>query len=221
MKKQQSGFTLIEIAIVMVIIGLLLGGVLKGQEMMTNAKIKRGVNDYNGMSAAVFSYLDRYSALPGDDPNANGRWGSVAPTNGTLGDGLIAGVCTSVTTTDETAAVIENLRQSGSISGTGYPKQTTSFIGIVSLMAWGLGYFGQPHILVRFMSIRHEDEMHRAKTIGMTWMILSVLGSLAVGFFGFAYVLAEGVNLQDSEKIFRSEERRVGKECRSRWSPDH
>lgn len=77
-----------------------------------------------------------------------------------------------------------------------------SLIGIVSLMAWGLGYFGQPHILVRFMSIRHEDELHRAKTIGMTWMILSVIGSLAVGFFGFAYVLAEGIDLQDSEKIF-------------------
>ena len=78
----------------------------------------------------------------------------------------------------------------------------TSFIGILSLMAWGLGYFGQPHILVRFMSIRHEDEMNRAKTIGMTWMILSVIGSLAVGFFGFAYVISEGVDLQDSEKIF-------------------
>jgi len=77
-----------------------------------------------------------------------------------------------------------------------------SLIGIISLMAWGLGYFGQPHILVRFMSIRHEDEMHRAKTIGMSWMILSVIGSLAVGFFGFAYVAAEGIDLQDSEKIF-------------------
>ena len=79
---------------------------------------------------------------------------------------------------------------------------SASIIGILSLMAWGLGYFGQPHILVRFMSIRHEDEMHRAKLVGMTWMILSVVGSLAVGFFGFAYVLAEGVNLNDSEKIF-------------------
>jgi sodium/proline symporter len=52
------------------------------------------------------------------------------------------------------------------------------------------------------MSIRHEDEMTRAKTIGMSWMILSILGSLAVGFFGFAYVVSEGVDLSDSEKIF-------------------
>ncbi len=78
----------------------------------------------------------------------------------------------------------------------------SSFIGIISLMAWGLGYFGQPHILVRFMSIRDEREMHRAKQIGMSWMILSIIGSLAVGFFGFAYVAANGIDLQDSEKIF-------------------
>ncbi|MDY0121444.1 MAG: sodium/proline symporter PutP [Sulfurimonas sp.] len=79
---------------------------------------------------------------------------------------------------------------------------SSSLIGAISLMAWGLGYFGQPHILVRFMSIRDEDEMERAKAIGMTWMGLSIIGSLAVGFFGFAYVIAHGVDLQDSEKIF-------------------
>jgi len=78
----------------------------------------------------------------------------------------------------------------------------SSLIGIISLLAWGLGYFGQPHILVRFMSIRDEDEMHRAKAIGMTWMGLSIIGSLAVGFFGFVYVMANGVDLNDSEKIF-------------------
>ena len=77
-----------------------------------------------------------------------------------------------------------------------------SIVSVLSLMAWGLGYFGQPHILVRFMSIRHEDEMNRAKTIGMTWMVISIIGSLAVGFFGLAYVVSHGVDLQDSEKIF-------------------
>ena len=77
-----------------------------------------------------------------------------------------------------------------------------SIVSVLSLMAWGLGYFGQPHILVRFMSIRHEDEMSKAKTIGMTWMLISIIGSLAVGFFGLAYVSSHGVDLQDSEKIF-------------------
>lgn len=78
----------------------------------------------------------------------------------------------------------------------------TSLIGIVSLLAWGLGYFGQPHILVRFMSIQNPSDIPLAKGIGMTWMILSVVGALSVGFFGLAYVSANGIDLQDSEKIF-------------------
>ncbi len=77
-----------------------------------------------------------------------------------------------------------------------------TLISIISLMAWGLGYFGQPHILVRFMSIKHENDIAKAKTIGMSWMILSVLGSLCVGFFGYAYVLASGIEMHDSEKVF-------------------
>ena len=77
-----------------------------------------------------------------------------------------------------------------------------SFLGIISLMAWGLGYFGQPHILVRFMSIRRNEEMNAAKNVGMSWMILSVLGSLATGFFGLAYIANKGIPLDDSEKIF-------------------
>ena len=78
----------------------------------------------------------------------------------------------------------------------------TTLIGILSLLAWGLGYFGQPHILVRFMSIRDDKEMPVAKNIGMTWMALSIIGSLAVGFFGFAFIYANGVSLDDPEKIF-------------------
>ena len=79
---------------------------------------------------------------------------------------------------------------------------SASLISILSLLAWGLGYFGQPHILVRFMSIRDENEIGAAKNIGMSWMVLSVIGSLCVGFFGFVYVAANGVDLADSEKIF-------------------
>lgn len=69
-KSQQSGFTLIEIAIVLVIIGLLLGGVLKGQEMIENSRIKAVVADMRGVSAAYNSYVDRFRALPGDETNA-------------------------------------------------------------------------------------------------------------------------------------------------------
>src|SRR3974377_930215 len=71
---RQQGFTLVEIAIVLVIIGLLLGGVLKGQEMITQARIKNVMNDLNGVSSAFFAYQDRYKQIPGDDNGAAPRW---------------------------------------------------------------------------------------------------------------------------------------------------
>ena len=73
MKSRQDGFTLVEIAIVLVIIGLLLGGILKGQEMITQAKIKNVIADISGVSAAMYGYQDRYRALPGDDNVAHIR----------------------------------------------------------------------------------------------------------------------------------------------------
>jgi prepilin-type N-terminal cleavage/methylation domain-containing protein len=70
MKSKQSGFTLVEIAIVLVIVGLLLGGVLKGQSMIENAKIKSLVSHAKALSSAIYLYQDKYKALPGDDPRA-------------------------------------------------------------------------------------------------------------------------------------------------------
>src|SRR3989339_670741 len=97
MKRQnlsrQSGFTLVEIAIVLVVIGLLLGGVLKGQEMIENAKIKNVINDLKGVSAAYYSYQDRYKAIRGDDAAASTRF--TGAVNGG-GNGAIAGVYTAV-----------------------------------------------------------------------------------------------------------------------------
>jgi prepilin-type N-terminal cleavage/methylation domain-containing protein len=95
---KQKGFTLVEIAIVLVIVGLLIGGVLKGQEMITNAKLKRIESDNAGMAAAMFSYQDRYLQLPGDDRGAGARFTIYSDTggigvnangdgNGVVGDG--------------------------------------------------------------------------------------------------------------------------------------
>jgi SSS family solute:Na+ symporter len=78
----------------------------------------------------------------------------------------------------------------------------TSLIGIVSLMAWGLGYFGQPHIIVRFMAIRSVKDFPVARRIGMSWMIVSLIGAVATGFVGIAYVHKTGVALKDPETIF-------------------
>jgi len=77
-----------------------------------------------------------------------------------------------------------------------------SIISILSAMAWGLGYFGQPHIIVRFMAIRSVKDMPTARRIGMSWMIVAIIGAMATGFAGIAYVAKTGMKLNDAETIF-------------------
>ncbi|MCX8956284.1 sodium/proline symporter PutP [Erwinia psidii] len=81
-----------------------------------------------------------------------------------------------------------------------------NFIAVISLLGWGLGYFGQPHILARFMAADSHRSIRSARRIGMTWMILCLGGAVAVGFFGIAYFQnhpdrAAGVS-QNGERIF-------------------
>lgn len=78
----------------------------------------------------------------------------------------------------------------------------TTVIGIISTAAWGLGYFGQPHIIVRFMAIRSVDEMPIARNICMVWMAITLLGSIAVGMIGRAYIETSSLSLSDPETIF-------------------
>lgn len=77
-----------------------------------------------------------------------------------------------------------------------------SLVAIISAMAWGLGYFGQPHIIVRFMAIRSINDLPVARRIGMSWMIVSICGAMATGFFGVAYVSSSAIVLEDPETIF-------------------
>ena len=117
-ERKQAGFTLVEIAIVLVIIGLLLGGILKGQEMITQAKIKNVIADMSGVSAAMYGYQDRYRALPGDDKSAPGRWsGSPVPSGGTPGNGVIEGKWTAANA--EATIFWDHLRRAGFVSGSG------------------------------------------------------------------------------------------------------
>jgi len=88
MKNRQAGFTLVEIAIVMVIIGLLIGGVLKGQAMVQNAKVKRVVKQTDEIRAAVMAFYDKYGVYPGDENLAPIPPGTDAEGNG---NGQIAG----------------------------------------------------------------------------------------------------------------------------------
>ncbi|MBD8164626.1 sodium/proline symporter PutP [Erwinia persicina] len=81
-----------------------------------------------------------------------------------------------------------------------------NIVAIISLLGWGLGYFGQPHILARFMAADSHRSIRTARRIGMTWMILCLAGAVAVGFFGIAYfqnhVEQAGEVSQNSERIF-------------------
>lgn len=121
MRKLQSGFTLVEIAIVLVIIGLLLGGVLKGQELVNSAKVKNMASDFRSISSFVYAYQDRFRATAGDDPAAathlNGGTNATSPA-ATLGNSRINGAWNSVTPGDESFLFWQHVRLAGLATGT-------------------------------------------------------------------------------------------------------
>ncbi|EAI3801090.1 sodium:proline symporter [Campylobacter coli] len=97
----------------------------------------------------------------------------------------------------EAMAVIEEIKPNALSMGEGIGP-----LSIVSALAWGLGYFGQPHILVRFMSIRSTKDIPAATFVGISWMVISLIGACFIGLLGIAYVHKFELTLQDPEKIF-------------------
>lgn len=160
LNKKQTGFTLVEIAIVLVIVGLLIGGVLKGQEMITNAKLKRIESDNAGLLAALYSYQDRYLQLPGDDAAAVGRFTAYTTQlmNGN-GDGAIGcGGCATpvadwnlaITTaladgTQESLKFFAHLRAAGLVAGAPLDvnRPANAFGGPIGIQDGSLGMSGQ------------------------------------------------------------------------------
>src|SRR5689334_9254741 len=113
----QSGFTLIEIAIVLVIIGLLLGGILKGQELITSARVRNLISQQDGIKAAYFGFLDRFRALPGDYTQAATNIAGIGTAACNGGNGNGDGRITSDTDAHENILVWEHLSKSGFING--------------------------------------------------------------------------------------------------------
>jgi prepilin-type N-terminal cleavage/methylation domain-containing protein len=119
MGKRASGFTLIEIAIVLVIIGLLLGGVLKGQELITSARVRNFIQQQDGVKAAYFGFLDRYRALPGDYTAATTNIANITTGLAACGGGNGNGDGTITSgAVAENILVWEHLSKAGFITGT-------------------------------------------------------------------------------------------------------
>ncbi len=131
MKHQQSGFTLVEIAIVLVIVGLLLGGVLKGQELINSAKAKSYAQDFRTIQTALYGFQDRFKGIPGDLAGANtkiivgGVPATLATTGGTVGNGQIEGTWSSALATDESCLAWQHMRLAGFLAGSTTVNCTT------------------------------------------------------------------------------------------------
>jgi prepilin-type N-terminal cleavage/methylation domain-containing protein len=117
MKRNQSGFTLIEIAIVLVIIGLLLGGVLKGQELINSAKVKNLATDFKNIPVFIYGYQDKFKALPGDDIAAVAHVGATATAPAGPPNGIIDGLWKPAAASDESALFWQHVRLAGLAPG--------------------------------------------------------------------------------------------------------
>jgi prepilin-type N-terminal cleavage/methylation domain-containing protein len=130
MKNKQSGFTLIEIAIVLVIIGLLLGGVLKGQELINSAKVKNLATDFKNVPVYIYGYQDKFKALPGDDSSTATHLTNATPatTGGAVGNGVIEGIWNPALVSDETALFWQHLRLANLAPGSTTVALTTAYL---------------------------------------------------------------------------------------------
>ena len=119
-KNPSRGFTLIDIAVVLLIIGCLFGGVLKAQELVRGTKIKRFIADFRNTATMLLAYESEFKALPGDDPLAASRFPGATTAStpkGLIGNGVINGAWDTTNATDETCLIWQHLRFAALASG--------------------------------------------------------------------------------------------------------
>ncbi len=170
--QQQAGFTLVEIAIVLVIIGLLLTGVMKGQELITNAKAKNIENSFKEVSAAIYTYQDRYFALPGDDKKAT-RFGQSIKTGNR--NGKIEGKFDSETESNESNLIWLHLRNAGLIAGKkdDYTQPSNALGGIIGVSSENvvnikgtfIGFTNIPGKVATIIEAHMDDGMAKSGSI--------------------------------------------------------
>lgn len=163
--RNQKGFTLVELAIVLVIIGLILGAVLKGQELINSARMKRLYTLQQEVNAGVNTYFDKYGKYPGDDNNVNARW---TLTNGN-NDGLITGFTTNCAAgaATETCLAWRELRLANLLSGdtASAVNPTNPYAGVVGLgtvavqgltTQW-IGFTNVPYDVCQILDQQYDD----------------------------------------------------------------
>lgn len=135
LRAPQRGFTLVEIAIVLVVIGLLIGVIVKGEEMIAQARVKNVIADFSSVAVAANGYYNRYGALPGDDPGAAARW---AATGGD-GDGQVSGTYNNGNAACvagvESCSWWDHLRRGGFISGSGVTQPRNVMGGLIGVQS--------------------------------------------------------------------------------------
>ena len=154
--KRQSGFTIIEFAIVMVVFGILISIVIKGGSLIDNARIRSLYSLKDSISRAVYGYYEQYSYFPGDDPKMLMRWPALAANNGN-GNGVVAtglnstapASCTSGTS--EQCSLWSALRQAGFLSGAGFTNPNHPYHDRVSVTFYTDPSWGASALIAHWM----------------------------------------------------------------------
>ena len=138
---KQTGFTLIELAIVLVIIGLLLGGVLRGQELINSARVKNLTRDFQNTQVFLYTYQDRFRAIPGDDAQANNHvTGGTVGTNGTAGNARIEGTWNSAPGLNESFLFWQHVRLANLAPGNPALAATNTNGAPLGIQSLGAGF---------------------------------------------------------------------------------